>query len=268
MKRQLRRQLVGQRRDVQPDDHGGGRDDQEPQQVVEDGRPEVGVTEDVPVVLQPDPGCAVVVGEAVDDRLDRGVDEEDPDQAERRQQERVRLEPLLPPQGQCLDDLVQEQEEQVRTPDAGHDRDRDLDQLSRPVDVDVLHRDAHRVQHEAETHDPDQERLAAEAVIPGRGGPQRALRPLRGCSTLRWRRCGGRRRAGLRSAHRRRPRGRRSRGGAGAVQGLISTDSSKDPVPFGERRCRVPERWLRGGRATRRRPATAPVTAARTPRSR
>ena len=40
---------------------------------------EVVVAEHVLVVLEPDPSCAVVVGEAVDDRLDGRVEQEKPE---------------------------------------------------------------------------------------------------------------------------------------------------------------------------------------------
>ena len=68
--------------------------------------------EDRLVVLQPDVGGAVGVGERVVDRLERRVDEHEPDEQETRQDERVGDDALGQSSRQALDEHVEEVEEQ------------------------------------------------------------------------------------------------------------------------------------------------------------
>ena len=88
---------VGEDGDGEPDDHAHDGHDQHPEQGVVDRLLEALVGQQLGVVLEPDPLRGALVLEAVDDRLDRGIDQEDGDREVGRQDVEERLEPCARP---------------------------------------------------------------------------------------------------------------------------------------------------------------------------
>lgn len=119
-----RAELVGQRRDEQAEDDRDRRDDEGPQQGVDQRALEVRVLgEQVDVVLEADRLGQVGVVERALDGLDRREDEEDGDRGHRRADEDIGLEALLPLRREHLDELVEQPEEDHRAEDAADDGD-------------------------------------------------------------------------------------------------------------------------------------------------
>lgn len=115
--------------------------------------PELRVGEDRLVVLQPDVGRAVGVGERVVDRLERRVDEHERDEEQPGQQEGVGDRALGEPPRQRLDEHVEEVEEQSGAADPADDGEHADDELVVPEPLRVVGEGEEEVRQEPDDRD-------------------------------------------------------------------------------------------------------------------